>query len=204
MSGSYANDLFSEPARSWDILEQQRYRLSERIEALSAAELNARPLDIIADDLCQRYSLDVPVLHEEAATASQEELDLDLGRRFILGQPRIVRGLRVTIAVPFTGDRRLFDLRPDTYEDLRAPKGMVVGNAVVFAIEGARLTAEEVRADYDVWLELVRRNLEAHRARLGGFNEQLRLFVTTGINERIERLREHADLISRLGLQTAA
>ena len=204
MSGSTINNLFSEPARSWDILEQQQYRLNGHIEALPAAEFSARPLDTLTDELSERYSLNVPVLHEEGATASQEELDLDLGRRFVLGQPRVVRGLRISIAVPFIGDARLFELRPDTFEDLPAPRGVVVGHTVVFAIEGARLTAEEVRAAYDEWLVLVKRNLDAHRAKLGGFNERLRPSVATAINERIERLREHADIISKLGLLTAA
>ncbi len=203
MSG-YANELFTEPARSWDIIEQQQYRLSEHVGALTAADLNARPLEGLVDELCERYSLNVPVLREEAATASQQEVELELPRRFTLGQPRLTRGLRVTIAVPFTGDRRILDLRPDSYEELPTPKGLVVGDTVLFAAEGANLAAEEVRADYDGWLALVNRHLEIHREKLGGFNQSLRPYAIDAINARIERLREHADLISKLGLLTTA
>ena len=202
MSGSYANDLFSEPARSWDILEQQEYRIDEHVQRLSAAELNARPIETIVDELCHRFSLDVPVLREQAATASYDEIDLDAPRRSVLGTPRPVRGLRITVAVPFIGDRRILDLRPDTYEDLPTPKGLVVGDAIHFTAEGERLTAEEVRAAYDDWLALVNRHLALHREKLGGFNGRLRNTVEDAVGARIERLREHADIVNRLGLMT--
>ncbi len=202
MSGSYTNDLFSEPARSWDILEQQEYRLNEQVEHLSAADLNAHSISAIIEGLGQRFSLNVPVLHEEAATATHQEIDLDPQRRSILGQPRYERGLRITVAVPFTGDRRIFDLRPDTYEDLPAPKGLVVGDTVNFTTEGARLTAQEVRAEYDAWLALVNRHLALHREKLGGFNERLHGTIEAALTARAERLREHADLVNSLGFSS--
>jgi hypothetical protein len=203
MSASYTTDLFSEPARSWDILEQQEYRLITHIERLTASALSSHPHDALINELADRFSLNVPVLHETGATASQEEVDLDLGRRFLLGQPRLVRGLRVTIAVPFSGDRRILDLRPDSYEDLPLPKGIVSGNTVLFSTEGEKLTAEDVRGAYDAWLALVNRHLSIHREKLGGFNERLRPLIASTIEARVATLREHADLIHQLGLQPA-
>ena len=95
-------------------------------------------------------------------------------------------------------------MRPDTYEDLPTPKGDVVGDTLQFTTEGAKLTAEEVRAEYDGWLLLVNRHLALHREKLGGFNARLRPLVEQAVTTRIERLREHADIINRLGLLTAA
>ena len=203
MSASVRPELFTEPARSWDILDQQRDHIAQSVDRLTASDLNARPTDSIVDEFCHRYALNIPVLHETAATARHEETDVVVGRR-PLGAARTVRGSRVSIAVPFTGDRKLFELRPDTYEDLPTPRGSLEGETVLFSTEGERLTAEEVRADFESWLRLINRHLDFHREKLGGFNESLRGTVTEAVEERIARLREHAELLSKLGLPIAA
>ena len=200
-------EFFNEPARSWDVLAQQHDRLEDRIASLTEAELATRPLDAIADELCHRYSLNVPVLHEEAATARREEIVLDPNRnaprRFLAGRLAQTRGLRVTVTVPFTGDRRILELRPDTYENI-APNGELTDLAILFVAEGVKLDPELVRADYESWLGLVRRNLDLHRRKLGAFNESLRPMVMTALEERVTTLREHQEVVTRLGLPIAA
>ena len=116
-------EFFNEPARSWDVLAQQHDRLDDRIASLTDADLTTRPLESIADELTNRYSLNIPVLHEDAATARSEEIVFDPmrspTRRFLAGRPALTRGLRITVSVPYTGDRRILELRPDTYEKHR-------------------------------------------------------------------------------------
>ena len=200
-------EFFSEPARSWDVLAQQHDRLDDRISSLSEAELAARPLDAIAGDLCERYSLNIPVLHEDAAVARREEVVLDPSRnaprRFLAGRLAQTRGLRITVTVPFTGDRRILELRPDTYENI-APQGELSDTAILFVAEGAKLDPDLVRADYESWLGLVRRNLELHRQKLGAFNDSLRPMIMTALEERVATLREHQEVVARLGLPLAA
>jgi hypothetical protein len=203
MSASVSHELFTEPARSWDITGQQADRVRDRVDTLTAADLNARPTESIVDELSRRYSLDIPVLNTQAATARHEEADIIVGRR-PFGGPRTVRGSRVTIGVPFEGDAKLFELRPDTYEDLPAVRGTVEGAHLLFTVEGEHLTAEEVRAAFESWLSLVNRHLELHREKLGGFNEGLHPLVTRAVEDRIARLRAHAELLRELGLPVAA
>ena len=200
-------EFFNEPARSWDVLAQQHDRLDDRIASLTDADLTTRPLESIADELTNRYSLNIPVLHEDAATARSEEIVFDPmrspTRRFIAGRPALTRGLRITVSVPYTGDRRILELRPDTYESI-APVGELTDTAIVFIAEGAKLDPDLVRADYEAWLGLVRRNLELHRQKLGAFNQSLRPTIVTALEERVATLREHQEVVTRLGLPIAA
>src|SRR5262245_29885180 len=100
--------------------------------------LGGSPVDLYRY-LESRYRLDVPQLHRDRAVRiATDEVDIDVtherGRDFRTDGPHYVRGLTVTIAVPFDGDPILFHV--GSRFGLR-PLGTVEGQELRLAYKSA-------------------------------------------------------------------
>ena len=61
-------------------LEELDKKLTQSVEAVSAFEILSRSPDHLAEELCQAFRIDPPVLRESAIQASQEETQVDVSQ----------------------------------------------------------------------------------------------------------------------------
>ena len=91
-------------------LEERDNKLTGSVESVSASEILSRAPDHMAEELCDAFRVEPPVLRESDIQASQEEAQVDVShdpQRFILDRssPFYLSGTRVSFHVPFDGIR---------------------------------------------------------------------------------------------------
>jgi len=77
--------------------------------------MNSKP-DEIADHIASQMTVDPLVLYEDRAEMEQHETKIDVSQwsgRNLFGEagPIYVPGIAVTVSIPFSGDRHLWNLR---------------------------------------------------------------------------------------------
>lgn len=114
-------DIFS-------VMENQKKAL--RAAILAAPEPTSATLDeAVTSKFVSDFEINAPILDIPRMELEEEEVDIDVSRdprRYIRdsSRPFHIKGTRIVVHVPFTGDRELFDVRPSTYA-LSPPRGTV-------------------------------------------------------------------------------
>lgn len=156
--------------------------VEEAVDALDPSRLGTDPSDI---DALVEPLIPVPAaLVREKATFEVEERSL---RTFdLLSRPRMRDGIAIILHVPFTGDRRFFNLTAAAgFEDL--PQAVIESKALI--VEIATVTTDEARAISDVADQLDRiETLLAHQAReVGHWRDGFRRDAVRAIEDRLQR-----------------
>jgi hypothetical protein len=105
--------------------------------------------------------------------------------------------------IPFSGDPTLFDYRPSTYYTI-FPRGQVIGNELRVEYPRTDHNAQEVRAQFDRDLELIKNNVENSRREVEAFNRQLEAEARQRVTARRERLLKDQGLVAALGFPLKA
>lgn len=152
------------------------------VDALDPSRLGTDPSDI---DALVEPLIPVPAaLVRETATFEVEETSLRT--LDLLSRPRMRDGIVITLHVPFTGDRRVFDLTAAAgFEDL--PQAVVESHSLI--VEIATLTTDEAMAISEVADQLDRiETLLAHQAReVGHWRDGFRRAAVRAIEDRLQR-----------------
>jgi hypothetical protein len=101
------------------VFVQREYAMSEEIDAVPAVDLLGSAEDALVGSLARKYSLNAPVLRQDATEVSHEEATLDVSHdhdRIIhdRSRPFSIPATRYTYHVPFTGDGSLFQCTAST------------------------------------------------------------------------------------------
>lgn len=198
--------LFSESP--WSGVESyNRGELAAEVNDLDANQL----LNTSVGDLCQylvaKYQIQIPVLDRDDIGVDECEAQIDVSKdptRAIRdrSQPYFVPGIEIRIAVPYSGDARMFMIQPPTYPlNPSMPSGSVRDTTLTFNISGTNLKRESVRQEIDNTLDQIDDCLTKLRTRATIFNQQLDSFARKHITERRERLLENKNLVSSLGFK---
>jgi hypothetical protein len=181
-------------------IEAQRQGLSVAVQKLTKAQFSAKSIDELADELAQQCRLDIPVLNEADITVSQREVDVQLGGRDDMWgdrSHRTVKGVAITVRVPFTGDPDMFGVQPSTYSN--PPLGEVRRGEVVFEIRGTDFAREPPKPRIDQNIENIKKYLQWQRDGLGDFNETIKTRAVAEIQQRKAKLEKDDDVLSGLG-----
>jgi hypothetical protein len=121
-------------------LEQQGAKLRAAVEAVPEEHLRQADVDEWAEALAEEFRVDVPELqvdqmYREEAQEIKVDVGGDPGRYFspYMTDTRI-RGYRIVVKIPFTGDKGVFDLRPSSFT-FNPPVGRVAGDELVYTLE---------------------------------------------------------------------
>ncbi len=171
-------------------------------------EIDAKRLTIedesgIAEELVERFDLQLPVLGEPYI-AIHEEKNIDVSHDpmrivFDRSRPCYVRGTRTVIRVPFTGAPELFGVQPSTF-NLNPPYGAVVGNEIEMEYERADNDGAAIKIEYQRNLQNVNQHLAWLRESVGRLREELKRTVIMTINDRKKHLSSSSDMLSALNL----
>lgn len=188
-----------------DVLEQRKAALTKEIEERDSNYI----LNVSEQDFCQylisKYSLEPPVVHESEINAyPPTEVEIDVShepRRFIpdRSRPFYLKGVSVTIAVPFDGNGELFQYKPSTFT-YNPPRGEIVGQEIHLIYESVEHDAEKLKQEYTRELGEIKRYLEWIRKDIETFNNWLESSVRQIVAQRKKKLLDDQGLVSALGI----
>ncbi|RLB02440.1 MAG: hypothetical protein DRG59_12690, partial [Deltaproteobacteria bacterium] len=118
-----------------DFFEHRKLELKREVEKLDSNYI----LTISEEDFCQylitKYSLRPPEIHEDKIYVyDQKEVVVDVSKDpmraiFDRSKPFYIKGVQVTVAVPFEGDGELFQYKPSR-STRRPPCGKIRGQEI--------------------------------------------------------------------------
>ena len=184
-------------------LEERDNKLTGSVESVSASEILSRAPDHMAEELCDAFRVEPPVLRESDIQASQEEAQVDVShdpQRFILDRssPFYLSGTRVSFHVPFDGDPELFGAQPSSFT-FSPPNADVRDGELVFTYERLDHDAQAAKAEIERELAEVRKYLSWIQNDVAPFNESLRAKAKQRIERRREKLLKDQGMVSQLG-----
>jgi len=165
----------------------------------------------MVDELAEELKFVPLALNRAGARMAREEIQIDVRgdpRRDIFdqGRPILIPGIKVVISVPFSGDKDLWHLQPNSFQ-LSGPKGTIHPNP---AGDGGELDLafkqpadeplEQIKAELDRRLNDIEFFLNSQARDLEGYESQLRSQIASAVADRRSRLTKHDGLSSLLGI----
>jgi hypothetical protein len=191
--------LFWSGGRRATLSDALRHNLEENVpaevEKLSGSLFQSKTDEELVATIVQRCRANPLVLKVDEAKGDAQPKRMSM--RDLWGDDVTVDGLKITQAIPFDGDRTLFELQPNRF-DMSPPRGEVRGNTVVIGMEVAQAQAdnavqyiEETRADIQKYIDWQAPTLAEHNAALAGA-------AAAAIQRRRATLGKASDIASRL------
>jgi len=185
-------------------LEQQKEKLKQEVHGFQGDYLLTVSEDDVQRFLLEKYQVEVPVLLPDQATSTgAQDAEIDVSRdrmRMILdrSRPFYLKGTRVTINVPFSGDRELFFAHPSTY-NTNPPHASVTEHEVVFSFTQVEPPAK-LKVAYEQELHSIQEYLKFVRSDMEAFNKALPGFITEVVQHRKRKLLKDRNLEAALGI----
>lgn len=186
-------DMFS-------VLENQRRQVQNEVAGVPEQRLLNTSVEDLVRYFVEKYQLDVPVLDVENAVADQNEATVEVsGFRYGLdrGETRSVPGTAVTLEVPFSGDPKMFKVKPSTWNSA-PPHAEIRDHTVLLRQSGTQLAASEVQANFDRAIKDIDQYLDWQRNDANGYNSQLPTLARQAIEQRRNKLLANQNLVSGL------
>jgi hypothetical protein len=188
------NDMFS-----W--LDAHQKQISAIVNQIPANTLLSRPTDDVVGEIVDCLKMDVPIIHRDRAHAEQSEAQIqnpnsdDYGFR---GQSPLVTGTKITLHVPYSGNRDLFRVRPSTFDSL-PPHASYNGNELAISVSGRQLNPEAVKKQLNDVLDSIEKYLGWQRPSVESFNANLEGQARSSVEARKAKLLADQNLVANLG-----
>ena len=197
--------MFYQKGLLCDFLEQRKLELKKEVESYDSNYiLNVSEEDFIRY-LVSKYSLTSPKIYEDKIySCPTKEVDIDVSQdptRIISDKshPFYVKGIQITIALPFEGDEEVFQYRPSTFS-LNPPQGEIVGQEIHLIYEMVEHDAEKLNQMYQTELDKIKKYLEWAKDDVNNFNKDLESIVRRIVSQRKKKLLDDLNLVSALGI----
>jgi len=182
------------------VIEHGKAQVKELVRRLAASEIE---VEGIAERVVAPLLLDIPVLDEAAKYAESREIDVDVSgdpMRMILdrSQPFYIKGTEITVAIPFKGDPKVFQIQPTTY-DLNPPFGHVGDHELrlVFTITNPSIN---INAEVDRTIAQIKQYLDWLRPSAEQMKRDLMQLAQSVIAQRKQQASAHAQIVGSLGI----
>lgn len=187
-----------------NFLEAINRSINREIDALEKKLLREDEEKLI-EYLKSKYELEAPTLNEgKKYLINESEIDIDVSQDrhraiFDRTRPSYVKGISITIAVPFEGDPNLFYYTPRPY-DHGPPYGDVEDQEIHLTYQQIDHNADELERDISQEINKINKYLNWVRNNIKQFNDSLMPFIRDVIRQRRAKLQKDVDLIEKLGI----
>ena len=127
------NRLFNTKGELRNYFERRKSELELEIGSTEPDYLLNVRFEDFSKYLTSKYSLDPPEIYEDDTYVySEKEVEIDVSHdrtRLIHSRPLYVKGIAVTIAIPFDNDGSFFEYMPSTFTS-SPPPGEIMGQEV--------------------------------------------------------------------------
>lgn len=179
--------------------------LSDAIDSIDEDRLLSTPTDALCGLFLEKHRIDVPVLDEDSITVAQHEVPVDVRRnpgRYSRNWPGPLYANEtiIEVDVPFSGDAKMFYVRPSTYTS-SPPRADVRGEraALTIQVAGVNLDKDRVKGHIDKTITSIKEYLARQRNDVLAFDTELRSAIESSIESRQKKLLHNHDLLSSLG-----
>ena len=184
-------------------LPDQERKAKDAVEQINADTLLSSSQEILSVELAREFTIDVPLLNEDAIELDQREASVDVSRDpmraiFDRGQPFYVKGTEITFFVPYEGDINLFAFRPNSFT-LSPPRARVSSGEIAFAYSRLDHDADAVKREFQSDLASVQSYLQTQRNQVKSHNETIQSKIQRWISERRDRLLKSRGMAATLG-----
>ncbi len=185
--------------------EQVRLRtgLVNEIAAMNGDELLNTSTTDLALYYVDKYTFEVPAINGDGLEVDHSEINIDVSKdknRYIhdRSQPFYMMGTKVTVEVPFSGNKIGFNIKPTT-SNFNNPKGKVRSNIITFNIAEVNPSPEKVKEYIDRQIESINLHLSWLKKDANSHNATLNDLATQTIKIRKEKLLKDKSLVAGLG-----
>jgi hypothetical protein len=190
-----------------EVLHSQEQSALAAPGAMNDDSILNTPTDDLVDQLAERFSLNVPVLHRDTAEAEHSEgpvevFDSYFSRDYSGGREgrKTVQGSIVELSVPFTGDKEFFHIQPTTY-DTAPPRAQIDKNHLVLRHSARELNAEQANAALNGVLDSIERYLVWQRSATESFNQRIKQRLREAIEARKAKVLRDRNSVASLGFK---
>lgn len=187
------------------VLESAKGQVKETVQGYDRDYLlNVSESDLV-DHLISEFTIEPPQLKRDSIyVKDQSEADIDVSQDpmravFDRSRPVYIKGVSVTVAVPFDGEGKLFEFAPSTFTTV-LPRGRVEGQELLLTYKTAEREPATLKQRYEGDLSNIESYLGWVRSQVSEYNIALPEFVKNVILARKQRLLADADLVSALGI----
>jgi len=186
-------------------------KVNEKIDLLSKEQFLNTPEEELVEHFVTSLSIEPLVLFEDSKEMEQEEIEIDISGRhdrydFGIPGPRYVRGVRVTVSVPYTGDPLLWKLRPNHYmsvfprANVRKPGKDGIGHVDIIVEQPIDIEPDRFKSGIDRTLEEIRFYIDSQKKQMEDENAKLPDLVRRAIRNRHERLEKQEGIVKLLNI----
>ncbi|MBI4799640.1 MAG: hypothetical protein HY794_13130 [Desulfarculus sp.] len=201
------NDLLFARGNLQSYLSNIADNLNPIIEKVPTNQFIASSDEQLLEHFLAELIVEPITLHEDHATMDKEETTLDMSHRFDYGEGATgVPGTKITVLIPYTGDSKLWEMRPSTWSTVfpRAryigPRGNEPGSLIVEISMTYDEPMESYKAVLDKKIKSIKEYLNYQRQDIESFNNNLPGQLLQTIRARRERLSKHQGLEAVLGI----
>lgn len=186
----------------FDAVRETAKRDIEAIETNSL--LNASEEDLVKHFI-DKYYLDPPILQVDKMSISPpSDVDIDVSRDpmravFNRDEPCYVKGVTVTVSIPFSGDAEYFKYTPSSF-NYGPPHGDISGQEVLLAFRQVEPNHEELDREIRRTLSGIQQYLGWVKRDIDAFNRDFAPFVRDAIRQRKQKKLKDLDLVAKLGI----
>jgi hypothetical protein len=188
-----------------DYFEAVKEAAKKEVEAIDTNSiLNSSEEDFVRH-FADKYSIEPPILDPDNKCISAPfDVDIDVSQDrmravFDRSRPCYVKGVTLTVSVPFTGDGTFFKYTPSPYT-MSPPRGEVVGQEVCFVYQQTEPNAEELGKEISRRISDIQQYLGWVRSNIEGFNKEFEPFIREAIRLRKRKKLKDLDLVEKLGI----
>jgi hypothetical protein len=206
----YNDFLFSKGHLS-DFLRKQFDKVGEEVRIIPKNQLLSAPKEEIVDHIISKLSIEPLELHEESMVMETSETTINVtGRhdRYNFGQsePVLVPGTRVIITIPFTGDPRLWQLRPSHWRSsfpmatVRYPDSRGTGYVDLIVEEPSDIGPEKFKRIVDETLDDIKFYIENQKKEIEQQNATFLQLIERAVDERLDILEKQEGIVKSLNI----
>jgi len=197
--------LFYENGDLSSFLDHRKNSIKTEIEAYDSNEF----LNLSEEDLYQylisKYKLKSPgIIDDQIHISDTHEVDIDVSQDqmraiFDRSKPVYIKGVSITISIPFDGNGELFNYKPSRF-DFNPPRGIIKDNELLMIYETLEQDVEKIKKAYEHDINSVKKYLGYTNQQINNYNQELDGFLRDIIKKRKKKLLDDLGLISSLGI----
>ncbi len=185
--------------------------IKDKVDSLPKDQFLASTEDAIVEHIQSSMRIEPIQLHEDSMVMDQQEVKVDVSHnrdRNPFGDrgPIYVSGVKVTVSVPFTGDKELWRLRPNQWQNvfprgnIRHPGSDGIGYLDIVIEQPSDEGSETVKYLLEDTLKSVRFYLESQKRQIDQHNAGLANVIRQSTQNRRSRIKAHDNIAEALDI----
>lgn len=194
-----------------EMLEARFGQIDGAVDNIPETQFLSTDDDRIIEHLLPEFEFDPIVLHEDSMKMEKGETDVDVRGRvdyvtYDNGRPCLIKGLRITVSIPYTGISELWYLKPNGWTTtcphgrVRPPRENALGYLDITIEEPSNTDPETYKKILENNLQGIRFYLQIQKTQIDQKNMELPDKLRQTIAKRRKRLEKHDSIVNALNI----